>query len=127
MSIKPFYVLAAAAVMACASSSTRPATHRDFNLITETELAETPGTTSAYDVISKLRPNFFKSRGRSSINNQGSETAAVFVDGQFYGNINSLQNLTTTHIHEIRFLGTGDAATRYGMQYGNGVIDIRMK
>ena len=46
---------------------------------------------------------------------------------EFYGNINSLQNLTTTHIHEIRFLGAGDAAARYGMQYGNGVIDIRMK
>lgn len=126
MSIKPFYVLAASALMACASASPRAGPHRDFNLITEAELSDTPET-NAYDVIGKLRPNFFKSRGRSSINNQGSETAAVFVDGQFYGNISALQNLTTTHIHEIRFLGVGDAVTRYGMQYGNGVIDIRMK
>ncbi|MEO8580085.1 MAG: hypothetical protein ABI469_07545 [Gemmatimonadales bacterium] len=127
MLIKPFYVMVVAALLACAGSSPRAGPHHDFNLITEAELAETPGTTSAYEVVGKLRPNFFKSRGRSSINNQGSETAAVFVDGQFYGNINSLQNLTTTHIHEIRFLSIGDAVTRYGMQYGNGVIDVRMK
>ena len=127
MSIKPFYVMVVAAVIACAGSSPRAGPHRDFNLITEAELAETPGTTSAYDVVSKLRPNFFKSRGRSSINNQGSETAAVFVDGQFYGDITSLQNLTTTNIHEIRFVRATDAVTRYGMQYGNGIIDIRMK
>ena len=127
MSTKLVYILAAFALSACASGG-HGTPQRDYNLITQSEITAQNGT-NAWDVISHLRPQFLKTRGRTSIQTAtvASEYAAVFLDGQFFGDLNSLRNIASITVREIRYLPVTEAVTRYGMQYGNGVIDIRTR
>lgn len=122
------HLLACAALIACASAGAKSGATRNYNVITQSEITDQSGTT-AYDVISHLRPNFLKTRGRSSIQNSSvaTEYAAVFLDSQYFGDLNSLRNIPSINIGEIRYLPVNEAVNRYGMQYGSGVIDIRTR
>ncbi|MFL5638647.1 MAG: hypothetical protein ACJ78M_04675, partial [Gemmatimonadaceae bacterium] len=82
---------------------------------------------NAFEVITRLRPRFLNSRGRSTINSAANDYPVVFLDGQFYGQIPLLRQIVATDILEIRFVPGTDAAPIYGMQYGSGVIAIRTR
>jgi TonB-dependent receptor-like protein len=126
--MKLFSVVAAAAVVACASAG-GGGTKVDAgsaNIITADQIAASHQS-NAYEVVSRLRPNFLKSRGRTTVYGQGSDYAAVFLDGQSYGDLSSLRNISASQIGSIRFIRGTDAVTTYGMQYGGGVIDVRTK
>ncbi len=126
------YATATAAILglsACASAGGGKSRIRDYNIITQEEIVAQNGT-NAYEVITHLRPQYLKTRGRTTIQGTptvASEYAAVFMDNQFFGDLNSLQNIPAINIKEIRYLPVNEAVTRYGMQYGNGVIEIRTK
>ena len=128
--MRPLFVLGAAAVMACASAggggggTTIDA--NSPNIITGDQIAAS-AQTNAYDVVSRLRPNFLKSRGRTTVYGQGSDYATVFLDGQSYGDLSSMRNIAASQISSIHFIRGTDAVTTYGMQYGAGVIDIRTR
>jgi hypothetical protein len=111
--------------VACASAGSGKGTGRDYNLITQSEITAQNGT-NAWDVISHLRPQYLKTRGRTTIQapSVANEYASVFMDGQFYGDLNTLRNIASINIRQIRYLPANEAVTRYGMQYGNGVIEI---
>lgn len=128
MSRAPFYILTLAAMTACASAGSGNASniHRDANLISAQEIAAS-NESNAYDVITRLRPNYLKTRGHTTINPGGSDYASVFLDGQLYGELLSLRSIPAIQIREIRYFGGSEAATKYGMQYGSGVIDVRTK
>lgn len=127
MAGRPFFVLTLAAVLACASSGSRgTAVRPDRNLITEEEIAASTES-NALEVVTKLRPMFLKTRGRSTINAGGSEYASVFLDGQYFGELGSLRNIVAYQIHEIRYLSGPDAVSKYGMRYGSGAVDVRSK
>jgi hypothetical protein len=51
----------------------------------------------------------------------------VYVDDVSYGNINSLSNLNTNQIREIRFLSAQNATTRWGTGHMAGVILVTTK
>jgi hypothetical protein len=115
------------AVMACASAGTStPGVRRDPNLLTQQEIYDAH-VSSAYEAISRLRPMFLKTRGRTTINSEANDYAVVFVDGQRYGDLNSLNNILASSILEARYLPGPDAVNRYGMQYGGGVIEIKTR
>jgi len=124
-------LLCAAAIVglsACASTS-GGGRMKDYNVISQDEITAQNGT-NAFEVISHLRPQYLKTRGRTSIQGQptvASEYASVFLDSQYYGDLNSLRNVAAINIREIRYLPANEAVTRYGMQYGNGVIEIRTR
>lgn len=121
--------LAILGLSACATAGSGGAKMRDYNVITENEITAQNGTT-AYDVISHLRPQYLKTRGRTTIQSQptvANEYASVFLDNQFYGDLNSLHNIASINIKEIRYLPATEAVTRYGMQFGNGVIEIKSR
>ena len=123
------YAVAIIGLSACATASTGKARARDYNVITQDEIVAQNGT-NAYEVISHLRPQYLKTRGRTTIQGQptvASEYASVFMDNQFFGDLNSLTNIPTINIKEIHYLPVNEAVTRYGMQYGNGVIEIRTR
>ena len=126
--MRPFFLLGAAAVMACASARAGGTTVEAGkpNIITADQIAGS-AQTNAYDVISRLRPNFLKSRGRTTVYGQGSDYAAVFLDGQSFGDLSTLRNISASQIRSIKFVRGTDAVTAYGMQYGGGVIDITTK
>lgn len=126
--MRSFLVLGAAAVMACASAGpgTTSVDANNPNVITADQIAASHQT-NAYDVVSKLRPNFLKSRGRTTVYAQGSDYPAVFLDEQSFGDLSVLRNIAASQISSIHFIRGTDAVTLYGMQYGAGVIDIRTK
>lgn len=127
MSTKSLYVVTLAAVIACASAgATGNGTYRDPVAISEQEIAAS-NESNAFDVVQRLRPMFLKTRGRSTINAGRSEYASVFVDGAYYGQLNSLRNLIPNQIHEIRYLSGPESAGKYGLGYGSGAIEIRTK
>jgi hypothetical protein len=121
--------LAAVGLAACASAGATSHPAKDYNVITQDEITAQNGV-NAYDVISHLRPQYLKTRGRTTIQTAptvASEYASVFLDSQFYGDLNSLRNIASINIKEIRYLPSNESVTRYGMQYGNGVIEIRTR
>lgn len=136
MSPRSLYLLAVVTSIACAPASSTTASntpgpvtgaaHRDMNVITEDEIAASSGS-NAYEIVSRLRPNFLKTRGRTTIYASPTDYASVYVDSQPYGDITSLRNIIASQVHEIRYYSASDAVTRYGMQTGQGVIDVRTK
>ena len=122
-------VVGVAALSACASAGAGNGKIRDYNVISQSEITQQNGI-NAFDVISHLRPQYLKTRGRTTIQagpSVATEYAAVFMDNQFFGDLTSLRNIPSINIREIRYLPANDAVTRYGMQYGNGVIEIRTR
>jgi hypothetical protein len=118
------YAVVIAVMTACASAGSGNNTvHRDSNLITQEEIGASTET-NAYDAVARLRPLFLRTRGRTSINNQGDEHATVFVDGQRYGDLNSLKNIVANQIREIRYYSGPEAVTKFGMDYGSGAIEV---
>jgi len=125
---KLVFVAAIVGSSACASTG-GTSKMKDYNVIQQSEITAQSGT-NAYDVISHLRPQYLKTRGRTSIQAQpsvSSEYASVFVDSQYFGDLTSLRDIAAINIKEIRYLPANEAVTRYGMQYGNGVIEIRTR
>ena len=126
---KAVSALAVAALVGCASAGASSHPAKDYNVITQDEITAQNGV-NAYEVISHLRPQYLKTRGRTTIQTTptvASEYAAVFMDSQYYGDLNSLRNIASINIREIRYLPANESVTRYGMQYGNGVIEIRTR
>lgn len=125
MSSRLIFVGALFALTACASAGTSSGstTHRDPNVITHQEFIDS-GEGNAYDAIARLRPMFLKTRGRTTLNADASDYATVFVDGQRYGDLNSLRSIVAGQIISARHLNGADAVAKYGMQYGSGAIDI---
>ena len=125
--MKNLYLFALAAVVACASggaSSSAPRTDR--NVIAETELATVP-TGNLYEAIERLRPNFLRSRGQSSINSPGGEYAAVYMDGRPYGDLASLRQIVTAQVETVHYYDAPSAQQKFGMISGTGVIEVISK
>lgn len=115
------------ALTACATATSgTPVASKDPNVITRDEIAKSMES-NAFEAVARLRPLFLKSRGRTSINAQGDMHATVFVDGQRYGDVSALRNISTNQIQEIRYLNGPDATTKYGIAYGSGAIEIRTR
>jgi ABC-type glycerol-3-phosphate transport system substrate-binding protein len=125
---KSFSILIVAATFACASGGAGAGTtvRRDSTIITADEITASHET-NAYDAINQLRPLFLKSRGRTTLNGGTSPYAAVFVDGQNYGDLNSLRGIPSQQIKQIRYYNGPEAVTKFGMQYGAGVIAIETR
>jgi hypothetical protein len=134
MSIRYLSLLAVAVGLGCAQSSgTSPAAmpmlRRQANHITAEEiLAANADVLNAYEVVARLRPNWLASHGPSSLVRDGTETAMVFLDGQQYGDINSLRGFRGDDVGGLRFYNSSEAAARFGQRAGtSGVIEVRIK
>lgn len=120
---KSFMILMVAAGVACASAGTGTGTSHNSDVITAEQVAATRES-NAYDAINQIKPLWLKSRGQTSVNSGSSPYASVFVDGQYFGDLGSLRQIIAPQVKEIRYLNGPNAVTRYGMQYGTGVIEV---
>lgn len=127
MSVRFLSVLVLAAALGCSAATTGSSGKgRESNVITEQEIASSHLQT-AHDVISKLRPIYLRSRGRTTVNAGTIDYASVFLDGQYFGDIGALRTIQAQQIREIRYFNGPDAATKFGMQFGAGAIAITTK
>ena len=136
MSVKHLYLLAVVAALGCASqnlnsgSPTSGVAQKNGNYLPFDEIASAHADVSTvYDAVARLRPNWLAAHGVTSSNmSNTTEDATVFVDGQLYGDLNTLRNLQAYHVADIRYYDITQAGARYGIRGGSsGVIDVRTK
>src|SRR3954462_1864490 len=129
MSRKQFLFVAFLAALACTPPPGQmdPVKgHREYNVLTAEEI-ESLNVVNAYEAISKSRPQFLRSRGKSTTKTNSVDRALVFMDGVPYGDINSLRGVSVQQITLIQFYPGSNAVTRFGSQYGAGVIEVRTR
>jgi hypothetical protein len=135
MQTKLFLPFAAVLILGCASTVPDPTTSsntRRSNVLTADEIATTHADiNSAFDAISRLRPNWLVPHGVTTSNiGQASSTeyAVVFVDGQRYGDLQTLRTIPAYHIGSITYYDITQAGGRFGIQGGSsGVIEVLTK
>ena len=98
---------------------------RQSNLSTTEEIdavrSEVP---DAYQLIERLRPQYFRLRGgsgRLDSNQQGIEIQVV-IDNAGRGNLTVLHSIPTSTLKEVRYLNGNDASIQFGTNYGAGAI-----
>ena len=94
---------------------------RDSSLITTEEIRESSATT-AYEVVSRLRPAWLRKRGESSLSLAG--TILVYRDGLRMGSPEALRQLNVSDIASITYMDGREATQRFGTDHGNGVITV---
>lgn len=126
MSVRPFYLIALAAALGCATTSGTAGAGGRGNIITEQELAAA-NVSNAYEAVERLRPNFLRSRGPSSLRTDVTSLPTVYVGRQKYGDATALRQIPINTISQIRFYTASEASISYGMDNPNGVIEITLK
>jgi hypothetical protein len=100
------------------------------DVLTAAEIATTDAQ-NAYDAIILKRPFFMKSRGPRSLMEspvgQTAEYPVVYVDGMYYGELESLRFIAVSNIREIDYLDFNAATLRFGTGHTGGVIHVLTK
>jgi hypothetical protein len=93
----------------------------DARLITRAEI-DRGQWKNTYDLVSSLRPRWVRARGIDSFEDPGQ--VQVYVDGTRLGDVVLLRTLPTTGIQRLEWVDPVNAAGRWGMDHGHGVISI---
>jgi len=94
-----------------------------YNVLTASQLRDT-STQSVYDAIRRLRPQWLRVRGRTSINAVGPDEPIVYVDGARYGSLNDLGRMDVNQVTRAEFVDPLEATTRFGINHTGGAILI---
>jgi hypothetical protein len=137
MSIRYLYPVAAVAVaVACAPAPSTfdlndspTAAPRWAEVLTAEEITNTKAEeVTAYDAVSRLRPNWLAPHGVTSFKKQGTAYAMVYMDDQKYGDLNMLKNFKAFQVAEMRYYDFTQAGARFGVAAGSGgVIEVKSK
>ncbi len=137
MSVKYLCPVAAVAVaIACAPApstydliDTPTSALRWAEVLTAEEITNTKAEeVTAYEAVSRLRPNWLAAHGVTSFSKQGTAYATVYMDDQKYGDLNMLKNFKAFQVAEIRYYDFTQAGARFGVAAGNGgVIAVKSK
>jgi hypothetical protein len=117
-----------ATLAACASSGATAGPRSQPDQISAAEITAS-GTTNAWDLINRLRPNWLRQRATASIggsysttgdtvgrtpmsvNGANNQVIVVYIDGHRYGDISTLRTLSTGGLKSFRWLDAASAAT----------------
>lgn len=110
----------------CASSgSSAAATPRgDRNSVTAEELATTTST-NLLDFVQRTRPLWLRTRGRTSVNNEGG--LIVYLDDNRFGGPEVLRQISPANVQQMRFLDASAAQQRFGVGHTHGAILVYSK
>jgi outer membrane cobalamin receptor len=117
-------LFATAVFFSCAPPGPSLRSGQDSQIITEEEV-EASRAPTAYDVIQKVHANFLSYRGETSFNKNGSQPyPTVYVDGQQFGPLTSLRNISASQVATIQLYRSWEATTKFGTGNMGGVIAI---
>jgi hypothetical protein len=120
-----YVLIAATSIVACARAG-RPASS-DRNLLTRDEIARVAGAQNLYDVIARARPEYLRDRGRTTLIANANTKPVVFVNDVEHGPLESLRAIQPDAVMEVQFFNSTAAVSRFGSQYGAGVIHVRTR
>jgi hypothetical protein len=123
MMLNKALIVLAGFTMACASAPSAGKPTRDTNVITREEIAGA-NVYNAYDAIKLLRPQYFHSHGPTTLSTVDTGLPKVYLNHQFYGDIESLRNLEVASIRTIHYYSGPEASSRFGMNNVSGAIDV---
>ena len=135
MSVRYVFLGSLVAIIACAHHSDTAtaagaaAIPRTAKFLVASEIvAAHADATTLYDTIARLRPNWLAAHGSSSLTAGGSDYAVVYVDGHRYGELESLRNIESFQVANVRYYDVTEAGAMFGVRGGTGgVIDVKMK
>lgn len=106
-----------------AGNAVRPRYRRDQ--LTPDEIAATTATSSALDLVRRLRPEWLRNRGGSTQpDSDGSREVQVWYNGRHLGDVGTLRDVATSDLISLRWVDPIDARISYGPGNGRGVISI---
>jgi hypothetical protein len=112
----------AAQGVACTSKAAAPRPPSGSrNMIIRDEIVAS-NVRNAYEAVERLRPNFLRSHGPTSVRQSTGMRAKVFVDGTSMGGLDQLKGISAGQVESIEFLPAGDATIRFGTGYEGGAI-----
>jgi outer membrane cobalamin receptor len=91
--------------------------------ITEQEVRQSRAA-NAYEVVARLRGNFLRNRGATSVMNTSSPEPTVYVDGVPMGPPATLRSIPAEQVATIRLYRAWEATTKFGSGNMGGVIDV---
>jgi hypothetical protein len=117
-----------AVVLLVGCAPARNAIPGDYNasVISEAELTNS-STETAYQAVRKLRPNFLNYQPQTSVRNPSPALPVVFINEQFAGDLNLLNQLLVNQIESIRFYKPPQAMIKYGTDRTGGVIAVTLR
>lgn len=129
MSVKNLYLLAAAALLGCATTATPHVGVPSGNTLSAEEISGAHADNlSAYDAVSRLRPNWLVPHGATTMSSNVSNYATVFVDGLEVGDVNALRNIQAYQVGDLRYYNVTEAGAKFGVRAGTtGAIEVVMK
>ena len=109
------------------AASPHPVLYRDARSIAFAEIA-TSRSTTAYDAVRALRPEFLRRRYPSPLSPDG-QLPTVYVDDHFEGDVGALRMLPASAVARIRLLTPVEAGHRFGIAHDHrgGVILVQMR
>jgi hypothetical protein len=110
-------------VSAGSSSGSSPRPGRD---VISREVLDSAPSISAYQAVERFHRDWLRGRSSTLQTESGRVFAVVFVDGQRYGPLDTLHQIGTEVVQEIRFISPSDATTRYGTGYPGGIIMVTL-
>ena len=129
MSVNHFHLVALAAILGCAPASNPsiPGVHRNAKVLTAEEIeAAHADVRTAYDAISRLRPNWLASHGAMSSDAGANPYATVWMDGQLLGELSALREIPAFQVADLRYYDVTEAGGKFGLRAGSGgAIEIR--
>lgn len=110
-----------------AQTSTTTRVRGSADVILENEI-NSAAYQNALEIVQILRPNMTVTRGVSSDGMRATTIPiVVYMDDVRLGDVQSLVNIPSNRVKEIRFLNARDATTRYGTGHSSGVILVTTK
>ena len=95
-------------------------------VITESEIPTT-GTETAFDLIRRIRPEYFRVKPTQTYVGAQSADApppTVVLNGQRFGFPDDLKTISASTLSTVRYYTIEEGKRKFGMQYGGGVIEI---
>lgn len=115
--------LSAGLLSACGATMGGTGTTPHQSTITREELAET-NARNVYDALQRARPSWMRARGPVSATDPTEARPTIYMNGNRYGDLESLKDINVEEIQELRYWEPGQASARFGMGNPSGVIEV---
>ena len=110
----------------CSSTTNKGTNDGKQNSISAGELQAASaklGSKNLYTVVQFLRPLFIRPRTRGG--EEIFNAPIVYFNGQRWGDVSALQNLTTADAAEVNYISPKEATFRFGSNHAGGAILVR--